>query len=769
MTSPHSYALDLYKLDSDIRQVRELIEVHEHQMFTETDAKARLEHQWELAELRELLALFEQERTELAEKHRSQPIHFVHGYSLPTIWAEREQELYRLLGEIMSNRYSVLALIAIGGSGKSALVRRLLDELSKQATLFDGALWFNFYVEPSFDRFLVECCCYLVEDFNQTSYPSPFAKAALVRQVLDKHRYLLVMDGIEMLLVDDPNRADYGRFHNLALRDFMRAICQQATSQVLVTSRWDMADLASEGRYHALTLGGLQDKAAFNFMQQQGVKGDAGTISAVTRRYGNHPLTLYILGDYLVRYFEGDIKHVSQLDALPQGTSQGVLLQSILDGYWANLRPEERFFMTRLAAFRGGVAEDALQVLTRNKPQSTAFVKCLEYLANSALLNTEQVENRRIFTAHALVKTYFYDRMGQEEQRKTHVELKNYAEGKPLLQQIRTLSELEPLLDACYHCIKAGLYKDAYTIFAGRELLKPLLHLCQYDRALEILVPLIEATQAESSPSKLTLNDLGWLHNSAAIMFANSGRLQHALVHYRSALAITELLDDWDNVIVTSLNMADLMMQMGRLEVAFEMLEKPNELIKAYPALRFKAEDVLLGRLGRYYALAGQHEKAQKMYADAINRSVHQGNPRALCQCYIWQGELCLESGDSTAALDAIEKALKITKRQKYMDYQGHALKVEADMHRQAYDFPEALQHYQEALKIAEDVGYRLLQVEALLGLAKLNQDLGDLAGAQTYGQRALHLAQESDLGLHRQQARAILDSLSTNPTAKYA
>jgi tetratricopeptide (TPR) repeat protein len=421
--------------------------------------------------------------------------------------------------------------------------------------------------------------------------------------------------------------------------------------------------------------------------------------------------------------------------------------------------------MTRLAAFRGGVVEDALQVLTRNNPQTPAFAELLERLANSALLNTEQVENQRIFTTHTLVKTYFYDRMGQEEQRKTHVELKNYAEGKPLPQQIRTLSELEPLLDACYHCIKAGLHKEAYTIFAGRELLKPLLHLCQYDRALEMLIPLIESTQAGFLPGKLSLSDLGWLHNSAAIMFANSGRLQHALVHYRSALAITELLDDWDNVIITSLNLADLMMQMGRLEAAFEMLQKSDELIKANPALRFKAEDVLLGRLGRYYALAGQQEKAQKMYADAITRSVHQGNPRALCQCYIWQGELFLDSGDSPAALVAIEKALKITKRQKYMDYQGHALKVEADVHRLAYDFPAALRHYQEALRIAEDVGYRLLQVEALIGLAKLNQGLGDMTGARTFGLKALHLAQESDLGLHRQWACAILDSISANST----
>jgi hypothetical protein len=88
----------------------------------------------------------------------------------------------------------------------------------------------------------------------------------------------------------------------------------------LVTSRWDLADLAGEARYHALPLGGLQDKATLNFMKRQGVKGDAGQITTVTRRYGNHPLTLHILGDYLARYFEGDIMQASQLAELPVGT-----------------------------------------------------------------------------------------------------------------------------------------------------------------------------------------------------------------------------------------------------------------------------------------------------------------------------------------------------------------------------------------------------------------------------------------------------------------
>jgi len=75
-----------------------------------------------------------------------------------------------------------------------------------------------------------------------------------------------------------------------------------------------------------------------------------------------------------------------------------------------------------------------------------------------------------------------------------------------------------------------------YSLFVGRELLKPLLHLCQFDQALDVILPLIDAFQTESPPAKLTMSDLGWLHNSAAIMFTKSGRLQHALVHCQAGV-----------------------------------------------------------------------------------------------------------------------------------------------------------------------------------------------------------------------------------------
>ena len=49
------------------------------------------------------------------------PFRFVHGYTLPPHWARRDRETAEIINELHSNRHAVLALVAIGGTGKSAL------------------------------------------------------------------------------------------------------------------------------------------------------------------------------------------------------------------------------------------------------------------------------------------------------------------------------------------------------------------------------------------------------------------------------------------------------------------------------------------------------------------------------------------------------------------------------------------------------------------------------------------------------------------------
>src|SRR5207248_6642666 len=110
---------------------------------------------------------------------------FVHGYTLPKHWARRDQEIAELTQEIRANRYRILSLVAIGGTGKSALTRKLLDELPHSNVAVDGAVWFSFYIEPDFDRFLTEACRYLIPTFEPAAHPSPYEKGVMLREALE--------------------------------------------------------------------------------------------------------------------------------------------------------------------------------------------------------------------------------------------------------------------------------------------------------------------------------------------------------------------------------------------------------------------------------------------------------------------------------------------------------------------------------------------------------------------------------------------------------
>ena len=111
---------------------------------------------------------------------------FVHGYTLPPHWAKRDRETAEIVNEIFSDKYPILALVAIGGTGKSALTRKLLDELPDFQIPMDGALWFSFYNEPEFDRFLVEACRYVIPEFDAQAHPSPYEKSVMLREALQK-------------------------------------------------------------------------------------------------------------------------------------------------------------------------------------------------------------------------------------------------------------------------------------------------------------------------------------------------------------------------------------------------------------------------------------------------------------------------------------------------------------------------------------------------------------------------------------------------------
>jgi tetratricopeptide (TPR) repeat protein len=670
------------------------------------------------------------------------PFRFVHGYTLPKHWARRDNEIEMLVEEIRANRCSIVSLIAIGGTGKSALTRKLLDELPNHHVKVDGALWFSFYVEPEFDRFLTEACRYLIPDFDPIAHPSPYEKGVLLREAMDHGHYLLVLDGIEVLLVSDRSRKDFGSFLDRAFREFLEGVSEGSTSQILISSRWPITDLEGSEGHRVLQLADLSIDAAEELLESYGVTGSQRDRRNICDKYGTHALTLQIIADFLARFHEGNPHGVEDIGELPKDATQGIKLQACLDTYWQHLQPDERFFLTRMSAFRGGVDERSFLVLNKSgdvfNPEFRAMVT---RVIKSPLVSVERRDGKPRLTAHPLIKTFFYERMGDLEKEQTHRALKDYAQGLPLPDRPNTLADYDPLLEACHHCLQVGLYTEAYHIYRRNNMDNALRWWGHYARAQELLEPLRDASQGASPAWQTERWQKSWVENETALIAMLRGDTNLAMERFRNSADMDAQFNDGLGESASWQNLASVLTQRGQFWDALAALEKSRSIEVLIG--RYEKEDMLAGLEGVCHAELGQVQHALELLTRALGISAQRPNFRAMCY-WTWRlADLYQRVRRPDRASSNFQEALKLAHSEQFRDYEAHVLRGLGDCARNDRNLSKARSLYDEALRIARTLGNPYVENEVRLGTARLNLEENNLHDAEIQAQQVLDRSEE--------------------------
>ena len=697
----------------------------------------------------------------------AKPYRYVHGYTLPQHWAKREREMAEIVNEIFSDRYPILALIAIGGTGKSALTRKLLEELPDFRLPLAGALWFSFYIEPDFDRFLVEACRYVIDKFDSALHPSPYEKSVLLREALQKERYLLVLDGLEVLQFADRERPNFGSFQDRALREFLESFAAGSKSQVIVSTRFPLTDLHDKPYCHELPLGDLSPESAEDLLSSYGLAGTAEGRKPLYARFGTHALTLQILGDYLTRYRDGEPSGATSVPEFPTDAPQGIKLQAVLDAYWQELDSDARFFLTRLAAFRGGVDERSLMILNQNSDHSSPeFRSLVQTLLSSPLVDIERRDTHARLTAHPLIKTFFYERMADSERAQTHRELKDFAQGLPLPDRPRTLEDYEPLLQACHHCLQVGLYTEAYQVYRRNNMDNALRWWGHYAQATSLLEPLREASQGTSPSWQSERWQKSWVENETALIALLRGDLRLAIERFRHSAQMDAQYGDQLGQSASLQNLAGALIQCGDFAGALEALEQSRLLENTQG--RFEKEDLLFGLEGICLGEQGNLTKALSLLQQASAFSSQRGNNRALCY-WIWRtGEVLMRGGQHEQARIRFEEALQMAEREPFRDYIGYALCGLCRTLTRLGQAEEARNRGAEALRIARTLGNPFLENEASLSLALLAESERSDSEAQGFALQALPRAEECGYDAQATEAHLILARLAPDaPTLR--
>ena len=256
--------------------------------------------------------------------------YFAHFFHLQANFTGRVKERRMLTDWFYDDGNPILALIAIGGMGKSSLAWYWLKNDIDHSSL-EGIFWWSFYEgEASFAKFLDAAIIYASgKEINPIETKSSYEKSRILLLLLQQNKFLFVLDGFERQLgtydlnEESPDGGDSEDEMALARTCvdpyFGRFLCDLVSSEpktkILITSRMRIRDLedVSGNSFDGCLMEELKQfnhDDAFSFMKAQGVKkGTQKEILDACEVYRYHPLSLRLLSGLIARSLQnpGDI------------------------------------------------------------------------------------------------------------------------------------------------------------------------------------------------------------------------------------------------------------------------------------------------------------------------------------------------------------------------------------------------------------------------------------------------------------------------------
>jgi hypothetical protein len=232
----------------------------------------------------------------------------------------------------------VVALIGLGGSGKTSLTQHLLEScpLTRQSSTTnertggcsqaDALFIWDFYAQPFSEKFLQSFASYLNPEFSVAANMGECLR--LIRlglQQRDLRRVLLVLDGLETIQRIRADSLDEGELQDSLVLKLLTDIANGELPIVaILTTRLKLVEFENgfNKGYVPIHIGGLPTPAACQLLKSCGGQGSDEQLAELAQRFGNHAMSIYHLGRLLGDFYQGDISAAERLPAVEKTFQQ---------------------------------------------------------------------------------------------------------------------------------------------------------------------------------------------------------------------------------------------------------------------------------------------------------------------------------------------------------------------------------------------------------------------------------------------------------------
>ncbi|MEG3928589.1 WD40 domain-containing protein [Microcoleus sp. D3_18a_C4] len=299
-----------------------------------------------------------------------------------SIFHGRTQELGKLTQWIVWDRCRLVALLGMGGIGKTALSVKLAQQIQEH---FEFVVWRSLRNAPPLEDLLKDLILILSQQQDIELPRSTYEQTSRLLQYLQKHRCLLILDNGESIL-QSGDRAGHYLPQYEGYGQLLQRVGESSHQSCLVfTSREkpdEVAVLAGElSLVRVLQTIGLSAAESDGIFSSKSLSGSDADRQQLNELYGGNPLALKIVATSISEVFDGNISaFIQEKTAVFNG------IRLLLDGQFNRLSDIEKQVMYWLAINRDWVTTQELQNDFFPALSKAKLLEALEYLRRRSLI-----------------------------------------------------------------------------------------------------------------------------------------------------------------------------------------------------------------------------------------------------------------------------------------------------------------------------------------------------------------------------------------------